>query len=193
MFLSGNFVALPFFKQTYGVQTADGYAIETKWQSSLFQAGQCGALVGVFLAGPITNRLGYRWTTIIALVMMNTTIFVSFFVSLQRSPIRGPGHSNACSDQADSLAVLVVGQALEGVPWGIFIANSPAYASEVVPLALRGACTATLQMSWSIGGIIVAAATYGFNQRNDEWAWRIPLAMQWIVPVSCGTRLDLLI
>jgi hypothetical protein len=66
----------------------------------------------------------------------------------------------------------------------MFIANSPAYASEVVPLALRGACTATLQMSWSIGGIIVAAATYGFNMRNDEWAWRGPLALQWIFPVS---------
>lgn len=78
--------------------------------------------------------------------------------------------------------MLVAGQALEGVPWGIFIANSPAYASEVVPLALRAACTATLQMSWSIGGIIVAGATYGFNKRKDEWSWRIPLALQWIFP-----------
>jgi SP family general alpha glucoside:H+ symporter-like MFS transporter len=79
---------------------------------------------------------------------------------------------------------LVVGQALEGVPWGFFIANAPAYASEIVPLSLRGACTATLQMSWSIGSIIVAAATYSYNKRDDEWAWRVPLALQWIFPVS---------
>jgi MFS transporter, SP family, general alpha glucoside:H+ symporter len=39
-------------------------------------------------------------------------------------------------------------------------------------------------MSWSIGGIIVAAATYAYNQRNDQWAWRVPLALQWIFPVS---------
>lgn len=78
----------------------------------------------------------------------------------------------------------MVGQALEGIPWGFFIANSPAYASEIVPLSLRGACTATLQMSWSIGSIIVAAATYGYNKRNDEWAWRVPLALQWIFPVG---------
>lgn len=77
----------------------------------------------------------------------------------------------------------MVGQALEGVPWGFFIANSPAYASEIVPLPLRGACTATLQMSWSIGQIIVSGATYGYNKRDDEWAWRIPLALQWIFPV----------
>ena len=88
------------------------------------------------------------------------------------------------SNQAQSLEVLVIGQAFEGVPWGFFIANSPAYASEIVPLALRSACAATLQMSWSIGSIIVGGATYALNQRNDEWSWRIPLALQWIFPVS---------
>ncbi|KAJ4369830.1 hypothetical protein N0V83_005594 [Neocucurbitaria cava] len=164
MFLNGNFVALTAFKERYGVPVAGGSkAIPTKWQSALFQSGQCGAFVGVFLAGPITNRLGYRWTTLLGLVLMNATIFISFF--------------------AQSLKVLVIGQAFEGVPWGLFIANSPAYASEVVPLVLRGACTATLQMSWSIGGIIVAAATYGYNKRTDEWAWRGPLALQWVFPL----------
>ncbi|KAK2740267.1 maltose permease [Colletotrichum kahawae] len=162
MFLNGNFVAQAAFQKRYGVQVADGYAIETKWQSALFQAGQCGAFVGVFLAGPVVNKFGYRWTTIFALVLMNATIFISFF--------------------AQSLEVLTVGQAMEGIPWGFFIAIGPAYASEIVPLALRGACTATLQMSWSIGSIVVAGATLGYNKRDDEWAWRAPLALQWIFP-----------
>lgn len=39
-------------------------------------------------------------------------------------------------------------------------------------------------MSWSIGGIIVAAVTYAYNQRDDQWAWRVPLALQWLFPVS---------
>jgi SP family general alpha glucoside:H+ symporter-like MFS transporter len=82
MFLSGNFVALPAFQKRYGVQVgADKWAIPTKWQSALFQSGQCGSFVGVFLAGPITNRIGYRWTTILGLILMNATIFISFFVS----------------------------------------------------------------------------------------------------------------
>lgn len=170
MFLSGNFVALPWFKERYGVEIgvdAMGvmqYAIPTKWQSSLFQAGQCGAFVGVLLAGPVTNKLGYRWTTLMALFLMNATIFITFF--------------------ADSLEVLVIGQAFEGIPWGFFIANSPAYASEIVPLSLRSACAATLQMSWSIGSIIVAGISYAYNQRDDQWSWRMPAALQWIFPVS---------
>lgn len=86
MFLNGNFVALPAFAEKYGVYVeGSGYTIPTRWQSALFQSGQCGAFVGVFLAGPITNRLGYRWTTILALMLMNATIFISFFVSVHSS------------------------------------------------------------------------------------------------------------
>ena len=82
MFLNGNFVAQAAFQKEYGVELSDGkFAIPTRWQSALFQSGQCGAFVGVFIAGPITNRLGYRWTTILGLILMNATIFISFFVS----------------------------------------------------------------------------------------------------------------
>ena len=85
MFLNGNFVALPAFQKRYGVpkagSTTNEFVIPTRWQSALFQSGQCGAFVGVFLAGPVTNCLGYRWTTILALILMNATIFISFFVS----------------------------------------------------------------------------------------------------------------
>lgn len=81
MFLNGNFVAQKAFATRYGVNVpGHGYTIPTKWQSALFQSGQCGAFVGVLIAGPITNRLGYRWTTILALILMNATIFISFFV-----------------------------------------------------------------------------------------------------------------
>jgi SP family general alpha glucoside:H+ symporter-like MFS transporter len=82
MFLNGNFVAQGAFQKKYGVLIDGKHTIPTKWQSALFQSGQCGAFIGVFLAGPITNRLGYRYTTLIALVLMNVTIFISFFVRI---------------------------------------------------------------------------------------------------------------
>lgn len=87
MFLNGAFVAMPAFRAEYGVDvpSEDLQAIQTKWQSALFQSGQCGAFVSGFLAGPITNRLGYRWITILGLVLMNATIFVSFFVRISCS------------------------------------------------------------------------------------------------------------
>lgn len=38
-------------------------------------------------------------------------------------------------------------------------------------------------MSWSIGSIIVAAVTLATNKLDDQWAWRIPLGLQWVFPV----------
>ncbi|KAG9244768.1 maltose permease [Calycina marina] len=162
MFLNGNFVALTAFQKRYDVELPDGkLAIPTKWQSALFQSGQCGTFVGLFLAEPITNRIDYRWTTILGLFLVNAVIFISFF--------------------AQSFAVLTVGQALKGVPWGLFIADAPAH-SGGFPLVLRGATSAALHISWSIGVIIVTAATLGYNKRDDERAWGVPLALQWIFP-----------
>ncbi|KAJ6571051.1 putative maltose porter [Mycena capillaripes] len=163
VFLMGNFIALPAFTQRFGVQTGpDKWVIVNKWQSALLMSGQLGALIGVFLAGPLTSRIGYRWATLLGLALMNATIFVTFF--------------------ANSLPVFVVGQLLEGLPWGIFIANAPAYCSEIVPLRLRAPATQILQMFWAVGSIIVGAVTFVYNARVDKNAYKIPIALQWLFP-----------
>ncbi|KAJ7245090.1 maltose porter [Mycena rebaudengoi] len=164
VFLMGNFLALDAFRNRFGVLDAatNKYVVVTKWQSALQMSGQLGALIGVFLAGPLTSRIGYRWATLIGLAAMNATIFVTFF--------------------ANSLPVFFVGQLLEGLPWGIFIANAPAYCSEIVPLRLRAPATQILQMFWAVGSIIVGAVTFVYNARLDESAYKIPIALQWLFP-----------
>lgn len=153
VFLIGNFVALPAFVNQYGVlDPATGLmVIETKWQSALQVSGQLGALIGVFLAGPLTSRIGYRYATLSGLMLLNVFIFVFYF--------------------AKSLPVIFVAQLLEGLPWGIFIANAPAYCSEIVPIKLRAPATQMLQMFWAIGSIIVGAVTYCYNGRLESSAY----------------------
>lgn len=181
VFLIGNFVALPAFRSQYGVlidAATQNYVIETKWQSALQVSGQLGALIGVFLAGPLTSRIGYRWATLTGLMLLNVFIFAFYF--------------------AKSLPVIFVAQLLEGLPWGIFIANAPAYCSEIVPIKLRAPATQMLQMFWAIGSIIVGAVTYRYNKRPDPNAYlyvlipvitvwptnvdSIPIALQWMFP-----------
>ncbi|KAJ7733062.1 putative maltose porter [Mycena maculata] len=164
VFLMGNFIALPAFANRFGVlnEATGKYVIVTKWQSALQMSGQLGALIGVFIAGPLTSRIGYRWATLIGLAVMNATTFVTFF--------------------ANSLPLFFVGQLLEGLSWGIFIANAPAYCSEIVPLRLRAPATQVLQMFWAVGSIIVGAVTFVYNTRFDESAYKIPIALQWIFP-----------
>jgi len=164
VFLIGNFVALPAFQQVYGIYDTNtkAYVIQTKWQSALQVSGQLGALIGVFLAGPLTSRIGYRYATLTGLMLLNVFIFIFYF--------------------ADSLPVIFTAQLLEGIPWGIFIANAPAYCSEIVPIQLRAPATQMLQMFWAIGSIIVGAVTYRYNGILTPDAYKIPIALQWMFP-----------
>lgn len=157
VFLMGNFVALPAFKNKYGVldPKTGNMVIQTKWQSALQVSGQLGALIGVFLAGPLTSRIGYRWATLTGLMLLNVFIFVFYF--------------------AKSLPVIFVAQLLEGLPWGIFIANAPAYCSEIVPIKLRAPATQMIQMFWAIGSIIVGAVTFRYNKSLDASAYQYVL------------------
>ncbi|KAH7018321.1 general substrate transporter [Microdochium trichocladiopsis] len=164
VFLIGNFIAVPHFALQYGVidPKTGNHEIEPAWQSALQCAGPIGALIGVVLAGPLTSWIGYRWATISGLMALNGFIFIFYF--------------------AHSLPIMFLAQIMEGIPWGVFIANAPAYCSEIVPIALRAAATQQLQMFWAIGAIIVGAVTYVYNEVPDESSYRIPTALQWMFP-----------
>lgn len=154
VFLCNNFVALPYFKSQFGIYDAASsqWVIETKWQSALQVSGQLGALIGVFIAGPLTSAIGYRYATLTGLMLLNAFIFVFYF--------------------AESLPVMFASQILEGIPWGIFIANAPAYCSEIVPIQLRAPATQMLQMFWAIGSIIVGGVFYCYKDRQDPSAYK---------------------
>jgi SP family general alpha glucoside:H+ symporter-like MFS transporter len=153
VFIMGSFVALPAFRNKFGIPDGSGgMVIAASWQSALQAAGPLGALIGVFLAGPLTSRIGYRWATIGGLMFLNAMIFVFYF--------------------ANNLGVFFASQILEGLSWGIFIANAPAYCSEIVPMRLRAPATQMLQMFWSVGAIIVGGATYAYQGRLGSEAYR---------------------
>ncbi|KAH8903552.1 alpha glucoside transporter [Coniochaeta sp. PMI_546] len=172
VFLMGSFVAMDEFKSQFGVIDKDGTkSIEASWQSALQVGGPLGAIIGVCLAGPLTSRIGYRWATILGLMLLNAFIFVFYF--------------------ANSLAVMFVSQLLEGIPWGIFIANAPAYCSEIVPIKLRAPATQMLQMFWAFGSIIVGGVCYVYQSKSDSTSYRIPIALQWMFPTPLAILLYL--
>lgn len=94
---------------------------------------------------------------------MNVFIFVVFF--------------------AKTLTVLVVGQILCGLAWGVFAIVGPSYASEVCPTNLRGYLTTYVNLCWAIGQFIAAGVLEGLIHRQDQWGYRIPFAVQWAWPL----------
>ncbi|QDS71456.1 hypothetical protein FKW77_003885 [Venturia effusa] len=171
VFLMGQFIATDQFARDFGVlsTTTGKWIIEASWQSALQCSGPVGALIGVFIAGPITSWIGYRWATIGGLMALNGFIFIFYFGS--------------------SLGMFLAAQILEGIPWGIFIANAPAYCAEIVPMRLRAPATQMLQMFWAIGSIIVGGITYHYQSQRNSSAYRMPIALQWMFPTPLAILL----
>lgn len=154
VFLMGQFIATAQFAKDFGVHSVkkDEWIIEASWQSAFQCSGPLGAFIGVFVAGPITSWIGYRWATIAGLMALNAFIFIFYF--------------------GNSQGMFFASQILEGIPWGIFIANAPAYCAEIVPMRLRAPATQMLQMFWAIGAIIVGGITYHYQSRPDSSSYR---------------------
>lgn len=118
-----NLLALPAFKIAFGdVTLADGSKeISAPWQSGLTNGAYVGEVLGLMLSGIIADRIGYRKTMIVALVLVTGFIFIVFFTN--------------------SLTQLLVGLILMGIPWGVFQTLTTTYAAEVCPTQLRAYLT----------------------------------------------------
>lgn len=91
----GSLYAQPAFQKAYGhLQPNGSYQITASWQAGLNNGSGVGGIIGLYSAGFISERLGFRKTIIAGLVMMTGFIFIQFF--------------------SQSLTVLLIGQLLLG-------------------------------------------------------------------------------
>jgi hypothetical protein len=117
-----NLFALgPFRKQFGDLQPNEQWEIGAAWQSALVNGGLVGQILGLFAAGVLAEKIGYRQTLMVGLWAMTAFIFVAFF--------------------ATTKITLLVGQCLMGAPWGLFQCISTVYAADVCPVGLRAYLT----------------------------------------------------
>ncbi|KAJ5949167.1 hypothetical protein N7454_000751 [Penicillium verhagenii] len=162
--LIANFYALPKFSEKYGTLNAatGAYKISAPWRSGLSDGAAVGEILGLFLTGIISERIGYRKTILGALVMITGFIFIVFF--------------------AVDIKMLLIGEILCGLPWGVFQTITTAYASEVCPVSLRAYLTTYNNLCWVIGHFIASGVLRGMVDNNTADAYRIPFGVQWMWP-----------
>lgn len=132
--------------------------------AALANAAPVGCFIGTALNGYLVTRYGQKRILLGAVALLSAFIFLTFF--------------------APTIAVLLVGELLCGIPWGIFASSAPAYASELLPTALRSYLTSWTNMCFILGQLIAAGVLAALvDRRTDEWAFRIPFALQWLWPV----------
>ena len=163
--LLSSFYGYPRFREKYGefLNEEDGYQISSSWQQRFNCLAAVGNIIGALLNGWATARWGHRKVLIGSLFWLSAFIFVVFF--------------------APNIGVLLAGQTLCNVPWGVFATTGPSYAAEVTPLAIRGYLTAYINLCWVIGQMLSAGVLESLVNRPDAWAYRIPFALQWMWPL----------
>ncbi|TVY29155.1 Maltose permease [Lachnellula hyalina] len=162
--LLSNFYGFPQFNKKYGNELADGtYQVSPAWQAGLSNGANVGEIIGLFINGFVSERFGYRYTvmTCLTLIIAFTAIFFT----------------------AKDVVSLQVAEILCGIPWGVFQTLTITYASEVCPVALRGYLTTYVNFCWGLGQVIGIGVIKSMLGRTDEWAYRIPYALQWMWPV----------
>ena len=162
--LLANFFALPQFNRkysTYDPKTGD-YQISAAWRSGLTNGAKVGEILGLFATGIVQDRIGYRKTIMGALILVICFIFITFF--------------------AVNLPMLLVGEILCGIPWGVFQTITTAYASEVCPTQLRAYLTTYVNLCWVFGQLIGSGVLRGMVGSTSANAYRIPFAIQWVWP-----------
>ncbi|RFU33081.1 hypothetical protein B7463_g3212, partial [Scytalidium lignicola] len=161
--LLSSLFGLPAFKEGYGEELADGsFNISAKWQSSVTQAVKVGQFFGLFIAGWVADKYGFKKTTMGTCVITAALIFMQFF--------------------ATSIELLMVAQLLVGFPLGVFMTLTTVYAAEICPLVLRPYLISWVNLCWTIGKLIAAGVLRSFVNDHSQWAYRIPFATQWIWP-----------
>jgi SP family general alpha glucoside:H+ symporter-like MFS transporter len=162
--LLGSFLGFPAFNEKYGNLMSDGtYGLTASWQAGLNNAMACGQIIGLFLNGIVSERYGYRKTLMTCLAATVGFVFILFF--------------------APNISTLVAGELLMGIPLGVYQTLTVTYASEVCPVSLRAYLTTYVNLCWVFGQLIASGVLKGLATRTDQWAYRIPFAIQWIWPV----------
>ncbi|KAL2106096.1 hypothetical protein VUR80DRAFT_7303 [Thermomyces stellatus] len=169
--LMSNFYAYPSFREKFGDQIDENGEplISAQWQTIINNCGQAGSIFGLFLNGIINERIGYRWTMQVAMLLMIGAIFIPFF--------------------STGLPMFLGGQIAQSIPWGIFQTLAVTYAADICPLSLRHFMTAWINICWVIGQLISIGILNGLIDRPDEWSYRVPFAIQWFwpIPIMIGT------
>ncbi|KAG5982566.1 hypothetical protein E4U55_001713 [Claviceps digitariae] len=159
-----SFYALPAFQRKYGDYIGDGkYEISAPWQTSLGMGNPIGQMLGALASGYPLHYLGRRKTLAICCCWSIACVFIQFF--------------------ATSIGMLCVGEILGGLAYGFYVVIAPTYASEICPLILRGVLTTSVNLAFVIGQFVAQGCAAGVETRLDEWAWKIPFAIQWVWPV----------
>ncbi|KAJ6447021.1 MFS sugar transporter [Purpureocillium lavendulum] len=119
-----------------------------------------GGLVGAFLAGCFSDRLGRL--TVIGTGVIIFTVGATLLVA------------------AVNIPMLYVGRLISGIGCGAVANNTPLYLSEISPAHRRGRYTSLSNVMEDLGFALIAWVSFAFSYVAGQTSWRLIFACQYV-------------
>ena len=113
-----------------------------------------GAMVGALIAGAVADRLGRRWTVLLASILF---VFGALIEAL-----------------APNTTILIIGRFTVGFGVGVASVAAPLYAAEMAPTLLRGRFVSLYQLAITIGIFVAYYVDYLLSHSSK---WRVMLGV----------------
>ena len=113
-----------------------------------------GAMVGALIAGAVADRLGRRWTVLLASILF---VFGALIEAL-----------------APNTTILIIGRFTVGFGVGVASVAAPLYAAEMAPTRLRGRFVSLYQLAITIGIFVAYYVDYLLSHSSK---WRVMLGV----------------
>lgn len=169
-----------------------GSSLSGRWQMIISMGTSLGEIAGLLLAPALTKTLGYRYSTLLALLMVALFAVVPFLSSF----VGGSGLARR--------SVFAAGHLLLGVPWGLLQSMGVPYICDITPLKLRGPAS-TMTSAFLLFGhlasalVLRSAGELGLGPgaipsalELDLWAVRLPLLLQYALLVVFAVSVPML-
>ncbi|OKL61906.1 hypothetical protein UA08_02624 [Talaromyces atroroseus] len=161
--------AMTAYKKQFGTYnpSTGAYAIPTYWTSLLNSLNFIGFAVGLYGGSLVNARFGRR------MAMFGMSIWAMVSATVLISAFR--------------IEQVLVGRILNYAYVGMELATCPPFQAEIIPAPIRGFAVGTYQTSLLLGGIIINSVCRGTSDIQSNYAWRIPLFLFYIVPITVAT------
>lgn len=132
------------------------FALETRLQAFTISIVLIGCMAGAAVAGTTADRIGRRWTLLLAGIIFLIGGLVSAFARTE--------------------TILLAGRLIVGIGIGFSSVIAPLYISEVAPAPNRGALVSLYQFAITVGILAAYIIDYLFSA-GGQWRWMLGLAV----------------
>jgi MFS transporter, sugar porter (SP) family len=156
-------MGMDYVKKTF---PANGHSFSSSESSLIVSILSVGTFFGALFAPIPSDRIGRRWTLMIASIIFNIGTVLQVV--------------------ATDIPLLCAGRAIAGFGVGLISAVVPLYQAESAPKWIRGAIVSCYQLAITIGILLAAVINEGTHRINGTASYRIPIAIQFLWALNLG-------